>query len=83
MVSNKNFEREKEKFYEQHIELASIVLLKKKVIDNLDEETNCSQHITITISFCFYILLYPFLWNILVTVWFINILEKQMLSAYI
>ena len=31
-------EREKILFYNQHIELASIVLLKRKVIDNLDED---------------------------------------------
>jgi hypothetical protein len=59
----------------------SIILLMKimlSIIDNLDEETNCSINTTKVIAFIFYIILYPFLivWNIFGTMWFINIEEE-------
>ena len=58
-----------------------IVLIMKimlTIIDNLDEETNCSLHSMKIIAFLFYIILYPFLifWNILGTMWFFGIEEK-------
>ncbi len=48
------------------------------IIDNLDEETNCSANSIKIIAFIFYILLYPFLiiWNVLGTLWFLDIEEK-------
>jgi len=48
------------------------------IIDNLDEETNCSTNTNKVVAFIFYIILYPFLiiWNVIGTVWFIQIEEE-------
>jgi hypothetical protein len=48
------------------------------LIDNLDEETECSVSATKIIACIFYILVYPFLiiWNILGTFWFLSIEDK-------
>jgi hypothetical protein len=48
------------------------------IIDNLDEETNCSTNTNKIVAFIFYIILYPFLiiWNVIGTMWFIKIKEK-------